>query len=477
MRGLIIDGFAGAGGASSGIARAMGRDPDYAINHNAEALAVHEANHPGTVHLWGNIWDTNPTKLCAGRPVDVAWFSPDCRHFSRAKGGKKTSARVRSLASSVIPWAREARPRIIFMENVEEWKSWGPLDENGDPVVRKIGLSFRTWHGKIKAQGYKTDMRMLRACDYGAPTNRKRLFFVARRDGLPIVWPRPTHGPGLLPYRTAADCIDWSLPCPSIFEPGRDLVDATLRRVARGVRKFVIDAAEPFVIPVSHSGDDRVQSISEPMRTITASSRSPFALISPSLVHLSNGERPGQAPRTYDINEPLSTVVAGGTKHGLVAAFLAKHYGGHTTPGAQLDLPLSTITTQDHHAVVQVHTEANPDRSEQVWAFLSQYNGTSIGAQLNLPMPTVTTKDRFALVTVRGEQFRIADIGMRMLTPRELANGQGFPRDYIIDRGPNGKTLSKTAQVRCIGNSVCPDVAEALVRANWSAAIADRRVA
>ena len=434
MRGLIIDGFAGAGGASSGIARAMGRDPDYAINHNAEALAVHEANHPGTVHLWGNIWDTNPTKLCAGRPVDVAWFSPDCRHFSRAKGGKKTSARVRSLASSVIPWAREARPRIIFMENVEEWKSWGPLDENGDPVVRKIGLSFRTWHGKIKAQGYKTDMRMLRACDYGAPTNRKRLFFVARRDGLPIVWPRPTHGPGLLPYRTAADCIDWSLPCPSIFEPGRDLVDATLRRVARGVRKFVIDAAEPFVIPVSHSGDDRVQSISEPMRTITASSRSPFALISPSLVHLS-------------------------------------------TPGAQLDLPLSTITTQDHHAVVQVHTEANPDRSEQVWAFLSQYNGTSIGAQLNLPMPTVTTKDRFALVTVRGEQFRIADIGMRMLTPRELANGQGFPRDYIIDRGPNGKTLSKTAQVRCIGNSVCPDVAEALVRANWSAAIADRRVA
>ena len=409
MRGLIIDGFAGAGGASSGIARAMGRDPDYAINHNAEALAVHEANHPGTVHLWGNIWDTNPTKLCAGRTVDVAWFSPDCRHFSRAKGGKKTSARVRSLASAAIPWAREARPRIIFMENVEEWKSWGPLDENGDPVVRKIGLSFRTWHGKIKAQGYKTDMRMLRACDYGAPTNRKRLFFVARRDGLPIVWPRPTHGPGLLPYRTAADCIDWSLPCPSIFEPGRDLVDATLRRVARGVRKFVIDAAEPFVIPVSHSGDDRVQSISEPMRTITASSRSPFALISPSLVHLSNGER--------------------------------------------------------------------PDRSEQVWAFLSQYNGTSIGAQLNLPMPTVTTKDRFALVTVRGEQFRIADIGMRMLTPRELANGQGFPRDYIIDRGPNGKTLSKTAQVRCIGNSVCPDVAEALVRANWSAAIADRRVA
>ena len=434
MRGLIIDGFAGAGGASSGIARAMGRDPDYAINHNAEALAVHEANHPNTVHLWGNIWDTNPTKLCAGRPVDVAWFSPDCRHFSRAKGGKKTSARVRSLASAVIPWAREARPRIIFMENVEEWKSWGPLDENGDPVVRKIGLSFRTWHGKIKAQGYKTDMRMLRACDYGAPTNRKRLFFIARRDGLPIVWPKPTHGPGLLPYRTAADCIDWSLPCPSIFEPGRDLVDATLRRVARGVRKFVIDAAEPFVIPVSHSGDDRVQSISEPMRTITASSRSPFALISPSLVHLS-------------------------------------------TPGAQLDLPLSTITTQDHHAVVQVHTEANPDRSEQVWAFLSQYNGTSIGAQLNLPMPTVTTKDRFALVTVRGEQFRIADIGMRMLTPRELANGQGFPRDYIIDRGPNGKTLSKTAQVRCIGNSVCPDVVEALVRANWSAVAADRRVA
>lgn len=471
---IFVCGFAGFGGACEGVRRATGKSPDYALNHWDLAMAAHAENHPETVHLTADIWDANPTDLAAGREVWGAWFSPDCRHFSRAKGGAPVSARIRALPWVLYRWARTVRPKVIFLENVAELLSWGRLDDQGQPIEKWRGHTFKTLIGKVRALGYRVEWRKLRACDYGAPTSRERLFVVARCDGLPIVWPKPTHGPGLLPYRTAAECIDWSIPCPSIFDRKKPLVEATLRRIARGVRKFVLDAAEPFVVPVSHAGDDRVHSLHEPLRTVTASSRSPFALVSPSLVHLSNGEREGQAPRIYDIREPLSTVVAGGIKHGLVTAFLAKHYGGHETPGQQLTLPMSTVTTQDHHHLVEVRT-SGPDRREQVRAFLTQFNGQSIGQSMQLPLNTVVTKDRFGLVVVRGEAYEIRDIGMRMLVPRELARANGLRDDYKLDVTFNGKTISRTAQVKLIGNMVVPELAEALVRANFCGAA--RRVA
>lgn len=487
--GLIVDNFAGGGGASLGIEWALGRSPDVAVNHDPEAVAMHAANHPSTKHLCGDVWDVNPAKVCAGRPVALAWFSPDCKHFSKAKGGKPVEKGIRSLAWVVVRWARSVRPRVIILENVEEFAQWGPLGEDGRPCPIRKGLTFRRWIGSLRAAGYEVDMRELRACDFGAPTIRKRLFVIARCDGLPIVWPEATHGPGT--YRSAAECIEWALPCPSIFERERPLAEATLRRIARGVRKFVLEAAEPFIVPISHAGDDRVHPIGEPLRTITGSSRSTHALAVPSLVHLSNGERPGQAPRIYDIQAPLGTVVAQGVKQGLVTAFLAKHYGGGPTKatGSAMPGPLGTITVRDHHALVTSHmvklfgtcpdgqpwtrpaptVRAGGTHLGEVRAFLTRYNGTGDGQSAQLPLGTLTTRDRFGVVVVAGEAFEIADIGMRMLVPRELFRAQGFPDSYVIDPEVEGRPLSKTAQVRMCGNSVSPVVARALVAANVGA--------
>lgn len=469
---LFICGFAGFGGSCEGVRRATGRSSDYALNHWDLAMAAHAANHPDTVHLTADIWDADPKTLCAGRDVWGAWFSPDCRHFSRAKGSAPVSAKIRALAWVAVRWARAVRPRIIFLENVVELLTWGPTDHKGRPIKAKAGRTFKMWLGKLKARGYTVEWRTLQACDYGAPTVRKRLFLVARCDGLPIVWPKPTHGLGLLPYRTAAECIDWSIPCPSIFDRKKPLVPATLRRVARGVRKFVLEAAEPFIVS-QYGTATGGRSIHLPMPTTTAGSVHEH-LIAPSLVHVSNGERVGQAPRIYDIRKPLSTIVAGGNKHGLVAAFLAKAYGGHESPGQQMRLPMSTITTQDHHHLVEVRT-GGLDRREQVRAFLTQYNGQSIGQSLQLPLGTVTTKDRFGIVMVKGEPHEIVDIGMRMLVPRELARANGLRDSYKLDVVVNGKPLSLTSQVKLIGNMVVPEIVEALVRANaaeraWSEA-------
>jgi DNA (cytosine-5)-methyltransferase 1 len=309
------------------------------------------------------------------------------------------------------------------------------------------------------------EWRELRACDYGAPTSRKRLFLIARRDGAPIIWPTPTHGPGRLPYRTAAECIDWTLPCPSIFERQRPLADATLRRIARGIRRYVVEAAEPFIVRIGHAGhgpasdSGKVRSVREPLSTVT--SKAEHLLVAPTLVQTGYGERTGQAPRAPGLDKPLGTIVAGGQKHALVAAFLAKHYGGNETPGAPLAAPMSTITTQDHHALVA--------------AFLVKFYGT--GGQLagcDEPMHTLPTKDRMGLVTVAGQQYRIADIGMRMLQPRELARAQGFGDDYLLEAPHLGRPLPKHAQVRMVGNSVCPPMAEALARANYAEAAARR---
>ena len=455
---MIVDNFAGGGGASTGIELALGRSPTIAINHDPEAIGMHAANHPQTRHLCGDVWDVDPAGVTNGEPVELAWFSPDCKHHSKAKGGKPRDAKIRALAWVVVRWARAVHPRVIILENVEEFQDWGPLLSNSLPDPKRLGSTFRMWLGKLKAAGYAVEMRELRACDYGAPTTRKRLFVIARCDGQPIVWPEPTHGPGRAqPWRTAAECIDWSIPCPSIFRRRKPLAENTMRRIARGVQKFVLDNPRPFIVPTTHQGDARVHPIDEPVRTVTGARRGELALIAPTLVQTGYGERPGQAPRCLDLHQPLGTVVGCGQKHGLVAAFLAKHNGGHEATGSRLDEPIHTVTAKDHHSLVR--------------AFLARYNGGATGQRSDRPLGVVTTARRFGLVTVHGEKYAIADIGMRMLQPRELFRAQGFADSYIIDRAANGKRFTKTAQIRCCGNSVCPPLAAALVRANVGAQV------
>lgn len=464
MKGLIVDNFAGGGGASTGIEAALGRPVDIAVDHSAAAVAVHEANHPATTHYHQDVWEVHPRLVCGRRPVELAWFSPDCTHFSRAKGGKPRSKRVRSLAWVVVRWASLVRPRVIILENVEEFETWGPLRDDGQPCPRRRGETFEEWKAQLELLGYRVEHRSLVAADYGAPTTRKRLFLVARCDGEDIVWPDPTHGEGRAqPWRTAAECIDWSIPVPSIFERRRPLADATLRRIAAGLQRYVVEAAEPFIVPVKSwgGGGNGPRSLALPMRTITASKRGEHALVAPTLIQTGYGERKGQAPRALDLQAPLGTVVASGQKHGLVAAWLTKHYTG--VVGQPLARALGTVTAKDHHALTTA-TIARHDHGDEVRAFLIKYYGSGLGQSLTRPLGTVTSRDRFGLVTVRGEQYRIVDIGMRMLQPRELFRAQGFPDDYEISPMLDGKLLTKTAQVALAGNSVCPPVATALVR-------------
>lgn len=424
-RELVVDNFAGGGGAASGIERAIGRPVDIAINHDPEAVAMHQANHPQTRHLCESVWDVNPREVCDGQPVGLAWFSPDCKHFSKAKGGKPVEKKIRGLAWVAVRWAATVQPRIICLENVEEFVTWGPLTQDGRPCPRNRGREFRAFVNALQRLGYAVQWRELRACDYGAPTSRKRLFLVARRDGQPIVWPTPTHGPGRpQPWRTAAQCIDWSLPCPSIFNRPRPLADATLRRVAEGLRRFVIEAAEPFIVRIGHTGH-------------------------------------GDAGKVRGVHEPLSTITSK-AEHCLVSAFLAKHYTG--VVGSDLRMPIGTVTSVDHHSLVA--------------AFLVKFYGSGgQWAGLDEPMHTLPTKDRMGLVTVAGEQYRIVDIGLRMLQPRELARAQGFAESYLLDAPHLGRSLPKHAQVRMIGNSVCPPMAEALVRANYVEMVQERKAA
>jgi DNA (cytosine-5)-methyltransferase 1 len=493
--GLVVDSFAGGGGASLGIEWALGRSPDLAINHDREAIRMHAVNHPSTRHYCEDVWQVDPEEACGGRKVALAWFSPDCCHHSKAKGGKPVSSKRRALAWGVVRWARAVHPRVIVLENVEEFQDWGPLDERDRPDALRRGFTFRRWLGCLKAAGYAVEHRELRACDYGAPTTRKRLFVVARCDGQPIVWPEPTHGPGLiLPWRTAAECIRWGLPCPSIFERDRPLAEATLRRIARGIRKFVLEAADPFTVPMTHPRDARIHSVRGPLPTITAAHRGELGLVAPTLVQRSWGERPGQAPRILDINAPMGTVVAGGIKQALVEAFLEKAFGGgkngKQVSGLSPRQPFSTITT-NHHRLAVAHLSKLYGTSTgapmgapmptitagggkggghiaEVRAFLVKYFGTSDAAPLRDGMPTITTRDRFGLITVAGEDYEIRDIGLRMLVPRELYRGQGFPDSYAIDHDADGVAFTKTTQVRMVGNSVCPPIAAAIVQANMA---------
>jgi DNA (cytosine-5)-methyltransferase 1 len=487
---LIVDNFAGGGGASLGIEMALGRSPDIAVNHDPRAVAMHKANHPNTRHLIGDVWDVDPVAVCEGRRVGLAWFSPDCTHHSKAKGGKprrkRDAQKSRALAWVVVRWAKKVKPRVIMLENVEEFADWGPLLEDGRPDKARKSLTFRRWQKQLENCGYVVERKELRACDFGAPTTRKRLFIIARSDGQRIVWPEPTHGKHRpLPYRAAAECIDWSHACPSIFDRPRPLADKTLRRIARGLFRYVIDTGTPFIVPITHTGERRVHPVSEPLPTITCASRGEFALVAPSLIQTGYGEREGQAPRSLDIQAPLGTIV-GSCKHALVAAFLAKHNGGHEATGSQLGLPIATITTQDHHSLVTSHLvhlrgtckdgqpvtrpaptiTASGTHLGEVRAFLTKYYGQGTGQSLLLPLGTVTTKERFGLVMVAGEPYAIADIGMRMLQPRELFRAQGFPDSYVIDPIVDGKPLTKTAQIKCCGNSVSPVMARALALAN-----------
>lgn len=417
---LVVDSFAGGGGASTGIERAIGRPCDIAINHDAAAIAMHRANHPETKHYCESVWKVDPRKAAAGRPVGLAWFSPDCTHFSKAKGGKPVAKEIRGLAWVAWRWAKLVKPRIIIVENVQEFQDWGPLIDTPKgprPDPARKGQTFKQWLGKLRAQGYTIDFTPMVAADYGAPTTRKRLFLVARRDSEPT-WPDPTHGPKAgRDWVPASEIIDWSLECPSIFERKRPLADATLRRIAEGVRRYVLEPdGEPFMVP----GQDAI----------------------PTLIQTGYGERPGQRPRVPGLEKPLGTIVAGGSKHALVKAML---------------------TPDPAH------------ESDQVRAFLTKYygggdSGTNGTAQdLRDPLHTIRAKSCFGLVTVRGHGYRISDIGMRMLQPHELYAAQGFPRDYTITEGVddlgNAVPLTQTEQIRMVGNSVSPACSEAVVAA------------
>lgn len=634
---LIIDNFAGGGGTSTGLEAAFGRPVDIAINHDPEALAMHAMNHPYTRHLCESVWDVDPIKVTNNQPVALVWLSPDCKHFSKAKGGKPVEKRIRGLAWVTLRWAAKCKPRVIMLENVEEFKTWGPLiqDEHGNwkPDPAKRGKTFASFVRQLEGHGYKVEHRELRASDHDTPTIRKRFFLVARRDGLPICWPDPTRGapdmPAVLagqlqPYRTAAECIDWSIPCPSIFGRKRPLAEATLRRIAKGIMRYVIESAAPFIVPVTHQGGDRVESIAEPLRTVTGANRGEKALATATMVQIGYGEREGQSPRALDLGRPLGTVVGsnkaalvtaflnehanastqrvmpadepmrticgevkGGhfglvsatlvdTAHGDVSpggvkrwgsgakpvdapigtvaassnqalgvAFLAKHYTG--VVGSELEEPIGTVTACDHHSLVHAHltkfrtgstgsdlsdpvptitagpkenpagaphalglvsshlvklrgTSTAADVQEpmhtisaqgqhhaEVRAFLMKYYSTDQDPRLGEPLHTITTVDRFGLVTIRGQDYEIVDIGLRMLAPHELYRAQGFPEEYVIDEIPdpallfvNGHQvdgdprqlprvkLSKSSQVRMCGNSVCPPLAEALIRANFA---------
>lgn len=540
---LIVDNFAGGGGASTGIELATGYSVDIAINHDPEAIKMHKANHPNTKHYCENVWAVDPVKACGGHPVALAWFSPDCKHFSKAKGGKPKDKNIRGLAWVACRWAGLVRPRVIMLENVEEFKTWGPLGRRHHPIKAKQGETFRKFVQQLTDLGYEVQFRELIAADYGAPTMRKRFFMIARCDGKPIVWPEPTHAPaeseavkaGLLkPYVGAYTQLDFSLPCPSIFDSSeeikekygiravRPLAPKTMERIARGLKKFVLDNPEPFIVPIGYgerkgqaprvhdiekplptivgSGKhylcepymvqigqtgftkDRSKDVKEPLTTIV--SKNEHCLISPTLIQYHSETAQGEV-RGQTIEDPIMTV-DGSNRYGLVTSFIQKYYGGnYQGNGSDIKEPLHTITTLERNAMCAVNLiqmnnhcdgrdvkepiptiTAGDGHFGEVRAFLIKYYGQGTGQDIKAPLDTVTAQDRFGLVTINGVDYQIVDIGLRMLEPRELYGCQGFPDDYIIDHDYTGKTYPRSEQVRRCGNAVCPPIPAALVRAN-----------
>lgn len=501
---LIIDNFAGGGGASLGIEMALGRPVDIAINHDPQAIKMHELNHSQTHHYCESVWDVDPREAVGNNKVKLAWFSPDCTHFSKAKGGKPVEKKIRGLAWVAIRWAATVKPKVIMLENVEEFITWGPVVD-GQPCKKRKGKTFRAFTKALNRLGYQVEYRVLRACDFGAPTIRKRLLMIARCDGEPIVWPTPTHGPigsGLIPYRTAAEIIDWSIPCPSIFERKRPLAENTLKRIAKGLDKFVFNNSSPFIIQTGYGErkgqQPRVPDIGSPLGTVVAGGvkhavvtpyiarightgfggdRMQYSMQKPLTTITSKNEHMVVAPlldRQFGtssgntVERPLGTVMPDGSgKTALVSAFLAKHFGGMT--GVSLETPFPTITGRGTQNQIVTAALSKEQKSDQVRAFLIKYYGTNVGLSLNDSLHTVTNKDRFGLVTIEGQDYHIVDIGMRMLSPRELYRAQGFPDWYSFD------CLNKTQAVAKCGNSVSPVVAKALVEANIGAKSKARR--
>lgn len=449
--------FAGFGGADVGI-EAAGEHVDVAINHSEVAIAVHEANHPDVEHHRADVYEVSPKLVARRRPVRLLWLSPDCTDHSNAKGGKPRDHGTRGLAWVGVDWARDVRPKVIMLENVREFQNWGPLLKNNKRDPDRLGETFDQFVGALSILGYAVEWRTLTACDYGAPTSRNRLFLIARCDGEPIVWPAATHGPGLKPYRTAAEIIDWSIPAHSIFMTRaeakvaglnikRPLAGPTLARLALGIQKHVVEDPNPYIIE-AHAEH-----------------------FVPALIQTGYGERKGQAPRLLDLHKPLGTVMATGQKHALVAGYLAKHNGnprrkkgGGVVLGQALRRPIGTITCIDHHSLVTASLGRRVGgRASQVAAFLAAYYGTDAGQSLREPLRTITCTDRFGLVVLKSTGDVVDDIAMRMLVPRELLRGQfgDHEPDYDLSAA---KTIKE--QVLLIGNSVPPDVVEALVRAN-----------
>ena len=606
---IIVDNFAGGGGASTGIEFATGRPVDIAINHDPDAILLHKTNHPYTEHFQASVWDVDPVKVCRGRPVGLAWFSPDCKHFSKAKGGKPVDKNIRGLAWIVLRWAGTVRPRVIILENVEEFRTWGPV-RRGRPVKSKAGQTFHKWLSQLQALGYAVEWRELVAADYGAPTTRKRLFLVARCDSAPIVWPEPTYAPAgsraaldgqKKPWRSAAEIIDWSLPCPSIFDmreqirekyglsAQRPLRPNTMRRVIRGVDKFTIKNPEPFLVVVNHAGGFRGQSSAAPLQTVTA--KHGYGIVSPVMAPLTRTNTTNSVG--VDVGEPVHTVTTAGNqmliaptlaaigqtgggnrgrkitepthtqvskaeecvaapvliqyhteqtmrvrgqgvsnplmtidasnRYGLAAASLVKYYGSDQG-GQYIGSPLHTVTVKDREAVLAAHiteyhgasigtkvkepaaTTLGNAHQGLVAMHMVKMKGTNLGSSMSEPVQTITAGGgHFGVVTtvvakaepgadlghwpeIRGllntycgynlesedvilfELFGVAyfmsDIGLRMLTPRELYMANGFPADYKIERDYTGAVYSKAKQVARCGNAVCPPMAEAMVRAN-----------
>lgn len=440
---LVVDNFAGGGGASTGIEMATGYSVDIAINHDPEAIKMHKANHPNTKHYCESVWDVDPIEACKGHPVGIAWFSPDCKHFSKAKGGKPKDKNIRGLAWVALRWASKVRPRVIMLENVEEFKTWGPLNRSHRPIKAKQGVTFRKFISQLEDLGYKVEYRELVAADYGAPTMRKRFFLIARCDGKPIVWPKPTHAPadseavkaGLLkPYLGAYTQLDFSLPCPSIFDTAeeikekygiravRPLAPKTMERIARGLKKFVIDNADPFIVQVNHSGakSDYCNSMNEPLRVVTA--KHGFGVVEPYLVQI--GQTGFTADRSKDVREPLTTIVSK-NEHCLIEPKLApiidKAYGGnYQGGGSKIDEPLDTITTVDHNRLVE--------------ATLAPYMGTNTtnhpGGNCKDPIHTITTGNQQCLISPTLIQYHSE-------TSDKEVRGQALENPIITVDGSN----------------------------------------
>lgn len=567
---IIVDNFAGGGGASTGIELATGRRVAIAINHDPDAIRMHRTNHPYTEHLQASVWDVDPVAECRGRPVGLAWFSPDCKHFSKAKGAALVDRKIRGLAWITLRWAAKVRPRVIILENVEEFQTWGPV-RRGKPVKKLAGTTFRKFISQLEELGYTVEFRELVAADYGAPTSRKRFYLIARCDGKPIVWPKPTHSKtgadGLSKWRSAAEIIDWSLPCPSVFaskaeimaEYGlkavRPLAKNTMRRIIRGVDKFTIRSGKPFI--VQQKFQNAAQNIEKPLTTVTAVGA--HELCRPLLAPVTVTNTSNSVGAT--VGEPMNTVrTGGGGGQMMVTPFLAecnhsggghiapvgdayktitaKHTGGIVAPSliqyhteqtesaraSGLGAPINTVDASNRYGLTcanlveyytggrplditdAMHTVTSHDREAVVAAHVVKFKGDNLGHGMKEPMQTVTTsagefalckahlakmrsgddlghwpeirallneycgytlaEDEALLLEISGALYYIADIGLRMLSPRELYNAMGFPADYIIDHDYLGNEYKKSAQVARCGNAVCPPMATALVRAN-----------